>query len=63
MRDREIEKLGTHKEHSLRENERKTITDNKEGRLAAHRKETRRNRTFRDQMDALTDRLKNGTHV
>ena len=63
MKDREIEKLGTHKEHSLRENERKTITDNKEGMLAAHRKETLRNRTVRDQMDALTDRLKNGTHV
>lgn len=63
MKDREIEKLGTHKEHSLRENERKTITDNKEGRLAARRKDTRRNRTVRDQMDALTDRLKNGIHV
>ena len=62
MKDREIEKLGTHKEHSLRENERKT-TDNKEGRLAARRKDTRRNRTVRDQMDALTDRLKNGIHV
>lgn len=63
MKDREIEKLGTHKEHSLREKERKTRTNNKEGRLAARRKDTRKNRTVRDQMDALTDRLKNGTHV